>query len=449
MKGCQYIVVTEAGAAGIAKSTNKSTYVAVVATWTQKDTLIKTDDPEVQGKYGIGDKETTISTEFSMTTTTVNYQEMVDPYTMPFDLLWAFLVVGEEKEFVFDLADLVYGSDIQITVHDNLTINTDINDWNYTKVTKAVVDYDITAKYKSYKSSQSVKDDEHDPYGEEPYNTVKTIITKTNTLNIELTRANVWIVDYKNEFTYAKQEQPEQTNTNVQTDQDYPSEPDSTGSSFNCQEIENTKRILGSNVISAFQKSEGTTAQVPDPVTGEVITNPAPTLKDITYDISCYVEYYSKYVGISNTITNKVLSKRYTKGVPDLQEKTDKDSEEPNFVTIYKKAKHRETRKNISSAASWLFEIIETNDSTTDKLDLIKYLLYKATGKSYGVEEYDFSEFDASKFQKITAGSEGGLSLHTTMFTKEVFIQALQAYYNKTRKSSLLQQLFIKSSRVI
>ena len=37
-------------------------------------------------------------------------------------------------------------------------------------------------------------------------------------------------------------------------------------------------------------------------------------------------------------------------------------------------------------------------------------------------------------FKKFSAGEGGGMSLTTTMFTKEVFIQALQEYYNKTRK---------------
>ena len=61
-------------------------------------------------------------------------------------------------------------------------------------------------------------------------------------------------------------------------------------------------------------------------------------------------------------------------------------------------------------------------------------MLYKATNRSYGVTEYDFSEFDPKTFKKFSAGEGGGMSLTTTMFTKEVFIQALQEYYNKTRK---------------
>ena len=93
-------------------------YVAVIATWSQTDTSLTSNDPNVSG-YS--------STVYSMTTTTVNYQSMVEKYTMPFDFLWALLVVGEEKDFVFELADLVFESDIQVTIYDNLTVNTNVD----------------------------------------------------------------------------------------------------------------------------------------------------------------------------------------------------------------------------------------------------------------------------------------------------------------------------------
>lgn len=80
---CGYIITIDAGAAGVAQSNNSSDYVAVVATWRQVDTTVTTNDPNV---------EPVDTTTYSMTTTDVNYEEMVEPYTMPFDLLWAFLV---------------------------------------------------------------------------------------------------------------------------------------------------------------------------------------------------------------------------------------------------------------------------------------------------------------------------------------------------------------------
>ena len=380
-KGCNYIVVTEAGAAGIANSTsNDSTYVAVVATWRQVDTSITTNDPEV---------EATSTTQYSMTTTNVNYQELVDSYTVPFDLLWAFLVVGEEKEFTFEFADLIYGSDIQITIYDNLTVNTEIDDWNYTQRTKAAVDYDITAKFEVYTANDNAEDHVHDPYGNDSsYNTVKTVITQTNTVSAVLTRANVWVVDSKNDYTYAVSDEPEQSQEILIDDQEYPSQPNSTSDVFTCEHIEAIKQALADDVIRQYQEANPPFQDGEQGTAPETITS----IDDVDFDESYYVEFFKKYINISDRFTSITSTKKYTKGVPEIKEKTDKDSEEPNFVTIFNNVEHTKNKRNIMSVPSWLFEIIETNDSTADMLDLIKYLLYKATGNDYGVTEWSFDD---------------------------------------------------------
>ena len=139
------------------------------------------------------------------------------------------------------------------------------------------------------------------------------------------------------------------------------------------------------------------------------------SVTEVTYDESYYVEYYKKYANITNKITNKTTTKNYTTGVPDIREKTDAsvdENDEPkelNFVTIFRKAEHIQNRKNTLSVPNWLFEIIETNDSTKDMLDLIKYLLYKATGNNYGVTEWSFDDLFAMKDSVIfgeISGSE-------------------------------------------
>lgn len=422
-------------------STDTSTYVAVVATYSETETKIKTDDPNVQETYGIGNSETTVEHIYNMTTTTVNYQKMVEPYTVPFDLLWAFMVIGEDKNFVFDFADLVYNSDIQITIYDNLTTNTDVDEWNYTEVTKTDVNVKITSNYivtngiestgntKTISKTSKCTDD---PYGDsQEYTTKKTIITKTNTINTVLTRANVWVVDYNNEYTYSEpQEIGGNEDTVIQSDQDYEDVPYLTKkgeSNFSCEHIEKLENEM---------KEEARGVDVRN------IAWCTSTTKHFYY-----VKYYKKYVDISDKIINTITSNRYTQGVAEVNEKTDKDAEEPNFVTIYLDSKNEKNRKNVKSVAQWLFGIIENNESTADMLDLIKYLLYKATGRDYGVTEFDFSAFDARYFNTI-GGAEGGLSLTTTMFTKDVFKQALQAYYDKTGNQNFYNNFLSKADEL-
>lgn len=387
--GCKYIVVTEAGATGIASNSSTDTtqnYTAVVATWSQTNVTTTTNDEEA-------DIEEDVGAQYSITTTNINYEAMVEPYAMPFDMLWALLVVGEDKNFVFELADLVYGSEIEITIHDNLTINTTVDEDHYTKRTKAVVDATIVAECDEKKATGKITNDEHDPSQEDQKCvTTKTTQTQTNTLDIAVTKANVWIVDYENKYTYS--EPTEETSTSESdkvNEETYPSNPTSTGNSYSCKQIENKKEELRKKVTTD-------------------------STKEVTFKEDINVKYYSKNIDQYNIITNTVKKQKWIKGTPTSIEKTDENTK-PNFVTIFKDKKYLDNKRNIKDAASWLFEIIETNDSTKDMLDTMKYLLYKATGKNYGVKEFDKDRFSPGQLTSLNTNIYGGNVEEKVWFT--------------------------------
>ena len=400
MKRCYFMVSIDSGATGIAGSgtSNGSAYTAVVATWTQVDTEVTTDDPNVE-PYS--------TTEYRMTTTNVNYEEMVDPYTMPFDLLWALLVTSNGKSFVMDLADLVYDSNIEITVHDNLTVNTDVDTWTYTKRTKSADSATITANCGGSTATGTVDRHEHDPapdVGDENYTTIKTVVTQTNTINVQLTRANVWIVDYQNEFTYEAPTSSTSTDEKTQEDTNYPEEPNSTeNKDYSCDRIESKKNELAQTARNQYSSTHTTTSNTTSPSSpSNPSTSGEVTIPAVTYEVNATVEYYYRYINIKDSITHTVETQKYTSGTPTLKEKTDPKSEEPNFVTIFNDSDNEKDNSSIRSVSSWLFEIIETNESTADMLDLIKYLLYKATGADYGVTEFDFSIFYPGSMSSVS-----------------------------------------------
>ena len=145
-----------------ANTSTQTSYYAIVATWT----------------------ETTVDgvTSSSMTTQNINYQDYVSQFTMPFDYLWALIVTGRDRKMALELVDLVLDSQIEITVHDNLTTTTD-----RTTTTTNVYEYNEETGENELVST----------------NTTSTeTITKSNTLNIGLTKADVWIVNYTQEFDY-------------------------------------------------------------------------------------------------------------------------------------------------------------------------------------------------------------------------------------------------------
>lgn len=75
-------------------------------------------------------------------------------------------------------------------------------------------------------------------------------------------------------------------------------------------------------------------------------------------------------------------------GTPRVKEKLDKDSSEENFVTIFNKDEYANMRRNIISGSEWLFEMLQASDNTDAMVDVVKYILYKATEneKFEGVE---------------------------------------------------------------
>ncbi len=418
MSGCQYIVVTDAEAAGIAETSNETSYVAVVATWKQVDTTVETNDPNVEA-YS--------ESEYTMTTTDVNYEEMIEPYTMPFDMLWALLVVGEDKNFVFEIADLIYNSDIEITVHDNLTTNTDVDEWNYSKRTKAIVNANITATGGGRTLTEELSNHLHDPAGkDQEYQTTKTVVTYTNTVNVALTRANVWIVDYENSYKYVEAgEGTTSTDTINKDDQEYPNEPTREGTDYSfCEDIPQKRSELESSLKSQLQSSSSTGASsgASSSSSSGTATGAGGT-PSVSSTVDVHVDYYDKYVNISDNVSNTVQTQRYTAGTPDLKEKTDPKSEEPNFVTIFNKGEYKSNKSAIKDASSWLFEIIEINESTADMLDLIKYLLFKATGIDYGVTEFDFSIFYPGEL--ITVGA-GDYIVHIDKSSQDIVIKDVE-----------------------
>lgn len=116
-----------------------------------------------------------------------------------------------------------------------------------------------------------------------------------------------------------------------------------------------------------------------------------------------------------HTITNS-----FDKGEKKLEEQTDK------FVDLY--VKHSMNRR---IREGWLFTILEKNEKTANLLDLTKYLMYLATNINYGVVEYDFSEYGLQTFENV-AGASGQISLTTPVLSRELFIQAMEAYATKS-----------------
>lgn len=163
------------------KLSTSSTIYAKVATWSESTDRVETDDPQVEA-YD--------TTTYNMRATNINYQSLVSKFTMPFDYLWAFLVTCNSKDFVMALTDLVYESEMEITVYDNLTTDTNVTVTTREETkTNTIIDPETGEEIKT---TETVT-----------YTTTHTTIDRTNTINAVLTKANVWYVDYSQTYTYS------------------------------------------------------------------------------------------------------------------------------------------------------------------------------------------------------------------------------------------------------
>lgn len=376
----------------IQNANSSSKYNVVVGAWTERFEERKAiGDVDPEGEY------IPAGTTYTMTTQKIDYQSMVSGYTMPFDYLWALVVTGRDPEFALDLADLVYDSEIEITIHDNYTKTTDVDTYEYTRKTKVHThDITVTGSWSDTidngdgtTSTESGSINEKNSEGStdeilKNYTIEHTIITQTNTLDISLTKADVWIVEYTKEYTY----ESETTKTNGPVTSDlapveYPDTPDTPkGSDDPNGDPCGIGAAFESEVRSRYSDKD-----------------------NVTTNMTCKTDYY---YGFEGTVTNNntVVTRKYTSSPAQIVEKTDKFSDEDNFVTLF--IDNYDSRNNILSAPDWLFEILESNQKTVDMVDLTKYLLYKATGRDYGVTEYDFSVFDPKNFKSVSIGIYGG-----------------------------------------
>lgn len=297
---------------------------AIIAVKNEQKESLSTDDPSCNPS----DYSSNLGSSYSYEKVSIdkqspiNYKMYVQQYTMPFQFLWSLLIIGQDKDFVLELADLVENSDIVISIYDNET-KTDTTEV-YTREETVKVKKQNDGDKKQNNDEKSSKDDNsEDEYEEKKvtYTTTYKSTTITDTPEIALTRANVWIVDYEQEYEYKDDTTPT--------------------SDDNTQEGEN-KKVKSSSVTE----------------TRSYVSKPAKTTQ-----------------------------------------KDDKDSSDPNFVNILLKPKYRYAKDYIVDSTGVLFEILEKNPDTVNMVDLMKYLLYKVTGVSYGVTDYDFSSYDAVSFE--------------------------------------------------
>ena len=296
-----------------------------------------------------------VKNETSISLVPIDYKSVISQYTTSMNFLIYLTIITQNPEFASAVADLVKDSDIKITLMDKVITNITKEERNYTVNTKTL------KKVEGDVSDASGVEDEQDIYDTYTYETYyedpqqKKDITETT----EITTIPIAAV------TYAKTWFSEQT-------------------------IEYNKKDTPMTEI---------------PFNTEPVNEKEPEISDkesvtwITNDIT--------------TVTSNGNVSEYEEGTRgDVIDKTgEKGDGDKSFVGLLD-VKFRipnSTRKesagsNLVSGAGMFFYLLQKDSSSQNLENIMRYILYKYTGNSYGVTELDFSIFDIKNFNAASVG---------------------------------------------
>lgn len=326
----------------------------IVAGWERTTTNVTSNVPGVEN---IVDK-----VEYSLIEKSVPYKKVIDSYILPFDLLWALTVSGEDEEFAYNLAQLALNSKIIFTVQDNLT----------TSIVTKIEQYKEQEKIQKQATLKVQFKDELNEDGEPIEHTAQTNISptikksdfyKTETItktemcsaSVDITEAKTWIVDYTNSYSNNIPNnnlpiggEPQKIDDTDYTlvDKRVPLENDE---EVNNELLKFQIELCGSEENYKKQKKDDNIVAVADP------------------------QFYNKYIKtIEHTITNttNISYNSYVQDTPGVTEKTE------NFTQLFDNSATAKTI--IKESPTALFKMLESSPKAADMVDLVKYLLYKS-----------------------------------------------------------------------
>lgn len=370
--------------------------------------------------------------DYEISTKVIAYKDYVQKYTMPFQYLWAFLVITEDKDFVLELADLIKNSQIVISIYDNVTTTINENTFEYKKQMRVdtyakvmpLKDYGVDGysderywvgekmdHYNSkYPADYNIDDTE--------YKVVHKFTYENNTPIVDLTNANVWIIKMDKQYIYQKDnsQSPDVNSKNLE-DTDYKEiEGSREKSTDNSELLKNQKAKSFSIEVKKYiednlPKTNNIVNDVNNNKLENSISNNIIESDNVEVNVT-YVEcsYYKHEVNRIQTSTVSTIVQKYVAESPVVTPKVEKNANEPNFVTIFCSKKNEKANEMVLEVSDWLFEILESNDDTKNMVELTKYLLYKATDVSFGNDIYDFSEYERNNFS-ISTGEIYGNSI--------------------------------------
>ena len=324
---------------------------------------------EYDSRYTINentaDKISATYVTYNATKTKINYKSSIEKYTLSFKYLWALLIIGRSQDFVMDLAELAYNSQIIVGVYDSTT--TIIN----TKISKYTENF--RERYEEYEDGKLVSETNWtNPPDSYSYQDTNIITTITDSVQYDIMYANTWIVEVRAKYKNIKSEEflPEEIIT--EEDEEW---TDNGSYSHTYTRKEEIKDATGTTVIE-------------------------------TKNIRVTEKYFKekKTTGKSKSTTINNIYNKFEKVETEVKEKTDINSDtDMNFVKLLRDNNNAHNMLFESSNVEWLCQILEEYPDTANLIELTKYLINKAKNPDDTSLTFDFSVFGENDFNNVTS----------------------------------------------
>lgn len=329
-----------------------------------------------------GDGTYTVETSSSqLFTTTVAYQSLVRKYTLPFELLWAIAIEGNDgmpgnykgnvEDFCYAMATMAYDGEIRLIIDDSNTVTTTTDNYKYDKEKKT--EYSDIVLYRNgvgcYRNKYTT-----DPEKVGNFWVTNVDVNTVNSPSLKIGLIQSWCALYNNDAVFTSEETqgtPEKNSSQPKkTDWEENGGVKNEWSYENCP-IGGIKRMFSRYVSNSRQTTTSG---------GTVNPGVTTTTESNSFKIVASGTNYKRYNNISQTTKVDTSTFSYTNGTVTSPAFNQDIADLINVDPYY-----NEKNYLLHSHYSYFMKIIKGNEATANMVDLINYIFNKVTdSEQYG-----------------------------------------------------------------
>ena len=291
-----------------------------------------------------------------------------------------------------------------------------------------------------------------------PYYAENKVTTKENSIQFDLIYADTWIVEMTVEYQRVDNDDTSFSNSNIIEDEEWSDngsyveydervEKIPIENPFTNTETNTSTNPLNGDIFNNNNSTTGKTNNSTNPLNGDIFNNDNSTTDEtpspIEFEdkiIEIRRSYYKekKTTGQVNISTQTTSDIEYQKQPAKLIEKTDPNATTNNFVKLLKNDDKAYGLLTNSGVMVWLVDVLEQNESTSDKVDLTIYLIKKTKNPDDTELSFDFSIYDPENFNSLSG-------IYGNSVAEKLWFSLIDAGYSECAVAGALGNIYAES----